>query len=159
MKEIKLTRGFVAIVDDEDFEALSGFRWYAQGQVPRVYAARKARLQNGRCLVFGMHRQIQGLELEDEREVDHLNRVTLDNRRDNLRTCTARDNAENRRDQSVYGAGVWRWRSGRFGAVLRVDGKQVCLGTYDTPEEAQEARRTFLKTPGPGLSSGNHDVA
>ena len=39
MREISLTQGLVAIIDDEDFESISKFTWYAKANYNTFYAA------------------------------------------------------------------------------------------------------------------------
>ena len=93
-----------------------------------------------------MHREVMGLEPGDPRQIDHLNHNVLDNRRRNLRITDARGNNENRRNQSPYGVGVIE-QCGKFRVIVRHGGRQIGLGTFDTPEEAQDARRQFLEDP------------
>lgn len=90
MKEIPLTQGRVALVDDEDYERLAAFRWsITKKRNGAVYAARKMR---GNKLVQ-MHRVVADAPLGVE--VDHRNGDGLDNRRANLRLCSKSDNMGN----------------------------------------------------------------
>ena len=66
-------------------------------------------------------------------EVDHINRDTSDNRLNNLRIVSARINACNR---SSFKGGVTQQRNGKWRTRIRIDGKQVSLGTYESKEEA-----------------------
>lgn len=92
MREIQLTQGKVAIVDDDDYEGLSIHRWYAAKYGRNWYALRSG--SDGKVY---MHRHILGLRKGDPLEVDHKNRESLDNRRENLRACTRQQNTRNRR--------------------------------------------------------------
>lgn len=137
MKEIPLTRGYVALVDDEDFDALSAFRWYAtrnglKGKA--FYAARRAH-GSGKQPVMLMHRQLLA-PIAAGLYVDHINGDPLDNRRSNLRLATARQNRGNtRRTWGSLGLkGVYKHAS-RFKAV--VAGKTV--GYFKTLSEAANA--------------------
>lgn len=91
MREIQLTKGYVAIVDDDDYEYLSQFRWFAlETRNDRVYATRHTpRNKYTRSTIY-MHREItnalRGIH------VDHWNGNTLDNRKLNLRLCTHSQN-------------------------------------------------------------------
>jgi hypothetical protein len=76
-------------------------------------------------------------------EVDHVNRNKLDNRRTNLRMATRAQNARNRvRSEGARARyrGVQLAPSGKWGAYIRVDGKQKWLGCFDSPEEAARVR-------------------
>ena len=145
MRRIRLTRRQYAIVDSEDFNRVNQWKWYAQWQGGSFYAVRNIRLPNGKRTLQRMHRLLLGLEYGDERQVDHINHDTLDNRRANLRIVSCRGNAENMRNQSKYGPGVERHRS-RFRARARLNGGgKVQIGTFDSAEEAREARQEFLR--------------
>lgn len=88
MKTIPLTRGLLAMVDDSDYLELSKIKWYAHCSDGSFYAARKSP-----TMVY-MHRKILGVSTGAE--VDHRNRNTLDNRRNNLRVCSREGNARNK---------------------------------------------------------------
>lgn len=95
MKLIPLTQGKFAKVDDLDYEWLSKHKWYAQRNASDglFYAARGKRV-NGRVIKIYMHRQIT--DCPPGKEVDHGNRDSLDNRRENIKVCTRKENLQNR---------------------------------------------------------------
>jgi hypothetical protein len=73
------------------------------------------------------------------RIVDHANGNGLDNARANLRPATHQQNAANSRVKGRF-KGVFPGRRGkRFRAQIRVSGKSIHLGTFDTEEQAFEA--------------------
>jgi hypothetical protein len=74
-----------------------------------------------------LSRYIVGLEKGDPREVDHINRNPLDNRRINLRACTRQENARNRQAKCV-----WRTPNGKWASCVSVNGRSLHLGTFDT---------------------------
>lgn len=141
MKRIDLTQGQHAIVDDEDYQWLSKWKWYAWWSPSNrsFYAARMSRLANGKRHVVYMHRQILGLEKGDNREGDHINHITLDDRRENLRIVTHRQNQWNRRHPKGY---HWYRRTHKFQAYIRLDGKKRHLGYYDVASDAHDAYLT-----------------
>ncbi len=92
-----------------------------------------------------MHRVMVGLIHGDPREVDHINRNTLDNRRQNLRIVDRRGNTENQSNQSKFGVGIYKVGK-RFRACIRKDNVQFHVGYFDTVEEAKTTRVKFLKS-------------
>lgn len=90
MKEIPLTRGKVARIDDEDFERVNAHKWYAEPRGRCWYA--RARI-NGK-LVY-MHRFILGGP--NDVETDHIDGDGLTNCRSNLRRCSGQQNKMNTR--------------------------------------------------------------
>jgi len=140
MKEIKLTRGYVAIVDDEDYEWLSKFKWCAMVEKSgRVSAVRNLPTGNGKYKTVYMHRIIMNEPIGVL--VDHADRNPLNNQRYNLRVCTHAENLRNRgkqKNNTTGFCGVVRNRKG-FQAKLKINGKDLYFGTYPTPEEAARA--------------------
>lgn len=92
-KEIKLTRGKVAIVDEEDFDRVNAIKWYAYETHGSWYAARKTNDRIRKMLL--MHRFI--MNPPRDKLIDHINWNGLDNRRTNLRICTHKENRNNTR--------------------------------------------------------------
>jgi hypothetical protein len=140
-KTIPLTRGFVALVDDEDYEWLNRWSWYAKGKLPYVYATRQQRIAPGKQSTIRMHRVLLGLGASESHVfVDHANKDTLDNRRSNLRRCTPSQNQGN----TTIARGNNRYRGVSF--VNRSGGYWVAqMGTptthhtrapFRSPEEA-----------------------
>lgn len=140
-REIELTQGQVALVDVEDYEWLMQWKWHAQ-QDSKVrgsfYADRwSSPKDGGNKRKIKMHCAIAGVV-----GVDHKNHNPLDNRRNNLRSANARQQAYNRRisKRNTTGfKGLKVARSGRYIAGIRVNGKQLHLGTFDTKIEAAMA--------------------
>lgn len=151
MKTIPLTRGMFAIVDDADYELVSGFKWQAVLSKPVWYARTTACEYNGKQRMTLMHRFLMG----DVPGVawDHKNGNGLDNRRSNIRLATATENAQNRakpnipRTSGYKGVGRVK-RKTPWVAHIRIDGTLVRLGGFDDEISAAKAydaaaRRAF----------------
>lgn len=92
MKEIQLTKGNVALIDDEDFELVSKYNWFSH----KEYAARTVRV-NGEKITILMHRFIMGCVKGDGKMLDHKDGNGLNNQRSNLRFCTSSENQKNKK--------------------------------------------------------------
>jgi hypothetical protein len=142
MKEISLTRGLFALVDDIDYEWLSRHKWciapggYAVRGVPRAEHKEKG------TLIY-MHREILGLGYGDKRKADHRDVNRLNNKRENLRVCTQAQNTRNRpigRDNTSGFKGVsFQAETRKWRASISVNNKGRHLGLFDTPEAAHAA--------------------
>lgn len=143
MKEIRLTKGYVALVDDIDFEEMNKYKWFYHCG----YAMRNSSRGNGkRCGIF-MHRIINNTP--EGLETDHINGNALDNSRINLRSCTHSQNIKNQGKQRTNLLGVKgvyiciQKRGSKIYKSIRsqisVNGEKVYLGTFKTIEEASQA--------------------
>jgi hypothetical protein len=167
--EIPLTKGYVAIVDDEDAD-LAEFYWQARiGRSGVVYATRSLpRDDAGKRPLQIMHRtvleRVLSRSLVGKEEVDHVDNNGLNNRRTNLRLATKAQNMANRRanaNSTVVYKGV-RVRPGgkSYDARIRVDGRSVFLGNYPTPELAHTAYiAAALEHYGPYANDGTQSLA
>jgi len=92
MKEIPLTQNQVAIVDDEDYDWLSQFKWHAKkarSNSDEYYAALSVGQRGHQHTVF-MHRVI--MRCPADKVVNHRNTNKLDNRKQNLQVCDPNEN-------------------------------------------------------------------
>jgi len=143
MKEIELTQGKVALVDDDDYEYLGQWNWHAVRTKNTFYARRNYYVSRNPLVQRPklIHREIfeyRGIDLCGL-HVDHINGDGLDNRWTNLRPANDRENARNRRPQEGCSSKGVTWFEGRcWRAQIHVD-KQIHLGYYSTLEEAQAA--------------------
>lgn len=143
MRHIRLTQGNFAIVDDEDYEFLGQWKWYARHSAPGLwYALRRRHKADGPGVDrIYMHRVV--LNPPEGLETDHVNGDGLDNRRANLRAVTNSINLANqtrRTRNRVHDLPMGVSPSRRkFLARIGIDGHQRHLGTFDTPEEASAA--------------------
>ena len=143
VKEIPLTKGMVALVDDEDYEALAARRWFGQpSQNGRSsYAVTKVGYGRTGTRSVYMHQLILGTG-EPGMEIDHKNRNGLDNQRANLRWATKaqqRANQAVRKDSQSGFKGVNLLRGKYWAAHIREDGRQRHLGYFPTAEDAARA--------------------
>jgi len=138
MRTISLTQGFVALVDDEDFDRVSGFKWTATKTKTNVYAVHKVRTAGGRHTSQLLHRFIMDVTNPDI-DVDHKDHDGLNCQRANLRLCVRGENngnAKKRRGTSKF-KGV-SWDSGRqlWRAHITVRGRLTFLGRYGDERDA-----------------------
>lgn len=156
MKEIPLTQGFVALVDDQDYWDLITYEWCVARRPTNVYA-RSAKVL--------MHRHILG---RPDGDVDHRNGNGLDNRRENLRVTSRRlnnANARHRGGSSQFKGVSWDIGRGRWQAGICAAGRRIALGRFDDETEAAlaydaAARHAFgefaaLNFPKPGEQSAH----
>lgn len=142
MKEIQLTQELVALVDDEDFKWLSQWKWHAglTHRATRFCAVRIGTKEDGDNWkkTLPMHREL--LKCSKEQQCDHIDRNPLNNQKYNLRLCTGQQNSCNRANWSQYPfKGLHKaTRQTSWTARIRVDGKLIGLGSYQTQEEAAQ---------------------
>ena len=138
---VPLTRGLHALVDDEDADLVLAHSWQAV-ECDGIWYARRAasyaELDAGAPTVRYMHAEITGYA-----RTDHVNGLTLDNRRANLREVTSSQNSMNRGAgngwSSRYKGVHYFRRTGRWRAYITFGRKQKHLGYFSTEREAAEA--------------------
>lgn len=99
MKTIQLTRGAVAIIDDEDFIEVSKYQWCCDGL---GYAKRSVRFMDGKKKSQSLHHFIMGFP--PGVRIDHRDLNPLNNTRENLRPATPLQNSYNR---PILTVAVW----------------------------------------------------
>ncbi len=138
MKLIKLTKGLFAQIDDEDFEYLNQFRWYAHKFKNSFYAKRMSKKINGKQKSIAMHIEIMGFT-----GIDHADRDGLNNQKYNLRKANKSQNATNikKRDNlsSIYKGVSWNTRDKKWCAHLGYQNQTLSLGYFDNEKEAAKA--------------------
>lgn len=142
MREIPLPKGYVAIVDDEDYELVAGLSWNVRITPYTQYAQRSIKLDNGTWSSVQMHRTI--LNAPKGVLVDHADGNGLNNTKENLRLATWSDNMRNRRKASNNTSGYigvsWHKPSGKWWANVAVAGRKISGGYHDDPMSAAIAR-------------------
>lgn len=149
MKTIPLTQGFVALVDDEDFERVSAFKWFIHKAGNSLYAAHdsrvrlprkgpgKRRLRQGKVIL--LHRFL----LRGSKYVHHRDGNGLNNQKTNLLGCTQQQNLSGfqlKRGTTSKYRGVCHPEGRRkWKAQITVGYKTIYLGTFDSETDAARA--------------------
>ena len=147
MREIKLTQGQVALVDDEDYERVNQFKWSARKSGNTFYVIRNIRV-NGKRKTQLMHVFIMGdnpLKLD----IDHIFGDGLNNQKCNLRFCTASQNAMNAKIRkncsSIYKGVCFHKALQKWMAYIQINGKLTHLGLFKMEIDAARAYDIAVK--------------
>jgi hypothetical protein len=138
MKEIVLSKGKCALVDDEDYEYLNQWKWSLSGPPNSLYAIRAYGPRRKREYIQ-MHRVI--MNTPKHLVVDHIDHNGLNNQKSNLRNCTRQQNQMNMKvikASSKY-RGVYlapHQSKTSIYAGIRVNGRHKHLGSFKTEVEA-----------------------
>lgn len=128
--------GQYAIIDTEDWERVSKYKWYNA----RKYAARGEN-RNGKVKIYYLHHMIAGYQ--PGVRVDHINRNTLDNRKSNLRLCTIAQNTRNSEarinNTSGFKGVSYDKKQNKWTAQIGYNYKKIRIGRYKTALEAAKA--------------------
>lgn len=144
VREVPLTRGYVALIDAADWPLVQGYSWRAAcGKRHRTfYAIAWSGSQKDRSKrTVAMHRLIMGHH--PGMEIDHRDGNGLNNTRSNLRIATHSQNQQNkaakRGTTSQYKGVGWNKNAGKWAAFIRKDRRNFHLGLF--VDEAKAARR------------------
>jgi hypothetical protein len=141
MREIQLTRGFVTLVDDSDYERVVAVGpWYPRVRINRytVYAIGWFMGPDGRRIGQLLHTFLTGYPRTDHRDGNGLN-----NQRANLRPATQTQNQGNAlrpaHNTSGYKGVTWRPDRRCWRAQIKVNDRMRRLGHYGAAEDAARA--------------------
>jgi len=138
MKEIQLSNGMVAQVDDDDYLLLQTYKW--RGSYEPSTGRFQAVTGSGADTQY-MARILLGAPVGQL--VDHVDNDPLNNQRANIRFCSRSQNNYNRgrtvRNTSGYKGVFCERRTGKWYAEICANGKKHSLGTFDSPQEAAVA--------------------
>src|SRR5688572_19860528 len=150
MKTIQLNRCknhtvLFTTVDDDDFEYLDQFNWFAHKRRTKIYAARTVWLEEGgkkKSKTISMHREIVHVGSLPVL-VDHKDRDTLNNQKSNLRICTVSQNNANKNSRpgssSKYLGVYYSKRDKLWKAKVRKNRTPYNLGYFESEVEAARA--------------------
>ena len=144
--EIPLSQGFVAVVDAIDAD-LSQFKWSAANEKGKVYAFRRVKIGFNQHKKEWLHRvileRVLGRQLEGKEFTDHRNSNGIDDRRENLRLATQRQNTANRKlnknNTSGYKGVHFNRNNNSWIAEISSGNEKFNLGRFDNPQDAYAA--------------------
>jgi len=140
-KEIQLTKGQFAIVDDEMYDYLNQWKWFANNHNGKFYVVRNITVSNNKQNKIYMHRLI--LKPEKNMVIDHLNGDGLDNRKCNLRICTHAENMRNSKisinNKSGYKGVSYQENRNNYRAQIKFNNKTINIGDFIDPIDAARA--------------------
>jgi len=123
--------GHEFIIDKTDYKKVVKYTWHI---TPRGYVV--AMIDNK---LYKLHRFILNI-FDKTITVDHINHNGCDNRKCNLRFCTQQQNnwnAQKHKEASSKYKGVsWHMSVHKWQAYINYNHKRICLGCFDSEEEA-----------------------
>ncbi len=155
MKEIHLTQGKIALVDDDNYDFLMQWKWFARKHRNTYYATRyNGRLNGKQRPNIQMHREI--LNATQGVQVDHEDHNGLNNQKYNIRLCT---NSQNQQNKTSWGKSRFKGVCVSFvrgkndkqkkyktiTAYINIDKKRKGLGSFATEELAAIAYNNAAK--------------
>lgn len=145
MKLIELSQDRVAIVDDEDFEWLSKWKWCYVRVKKTGYAKRIVRSEPQQTIQMHVAIMKRHRRWKRGKEVDHINTCGCDNRKINLRLATLGKQRVNTGLRSNNTSGVtgisWNKQRSKWQAYISINGKLKNLGLFPNKKDAIAKRR------------------
>jgi hypothetical protein len=140
----KKAAGRVALVDDEDYELVSQYKWYVHDPEPKRPGRRRTAYATANAVIDGRHTTVRmHILIMGRPYIDHINHNGLDNRRRNMRPATSVQNSRNMapasRGASRYKGVGFHALNGRWRARIKTDLGSVSLGVFATEADAARA--------------------
>jgi|SRR6516164_8637231 len=134
VREIPLTQGKFALVDNEDYQRVRQYEWKYESH---GYA---------RASINGKQIRMHQFILPSEEGIDHIDHNKLNNTKGNLRAAGKSANGLNRSNSD---AGIsWRNQRKRYEVKIMLHKKSYHIGTFETIEGARAARSRARKKLG-----------
>lgn len=148
MKEIKLTQGYVALVDDEDYEMANFFSWHIMKRKTNMYAGAQACRTNGKNKMITLHSIILP-NIQVGNEIDHIDGNGLNCQKSNLRIVTHIQNMQNKKhiyNKTSKYKGVCKAKGEKkYRCQIGINKKVVYIGKFDNAKEAALAYNEMAK--------------
>lgn len=144
MRQLLLSDGQYALVDDQDFLPCLNHRWTTVGRDRKHVMTYRRRREDGKKICLYLHQyiaELMDLEIPPGFQLDHKDTDSLNNQRFNIRVATnnqQRANQNARRDNSLGVKGV-HFNKGKYQAEIAWKGQQYYLGRFNTLVEAADA--------------------
>ena len=139
MKQIPLSQGKFALIDDEDYERVNQYKWCINSN---GYAVTSYRDSNGKWKAMKMHRFILNLNKGDSL-VDHRDTIRINNQKYNLRIASFVENLRNQKINKNNKSGFKGVRlhkpSSLYIAQIGIKEKKKHIGYFKCPVEAAKA--------------------
>jgi hypothetical protein len=141
MKQIPLTQGQFALVDDEDYEFLTRFKWHFEGNSRNRYAYTNFKNSVSKPRQFRISMGVMLLNTyKTGLQVDHIDGNGLNNQKENIRICNHIQNGWNRRKlqkcSSKYVGVSLDKKTLKWTARVRINGIRTYLGCFNSEEDA-----------------------
>lgn len=145
---VPLTQGRVTIIDDEDENRVSQYKWcaYKHKDKNTWYATHNFKTIEGTFYGQDLHRFI--MNAKPGIQIDHKDGNGLNNQKSNLRFCNNTENHQNQKKSKTYNGKpttsihkgvVWYKKEKRFRSRISIDGKRIHLGWFKNEIEAAKS--------------------
>lgn len=135
-KEIPLTQGKIALIDDEDYERIIQYHWYADKHGYTYYARRSFNNKHDY-----LHRFI--MNAKPGEQIDHLDGNGLNDQKYNLRIVNNSQNHMNSKKHldglNKYKGISWNKRKKKWVATICLNYKHIHLGFFINELDAARA--------------------
>jgi len=143
MKQIPLSQGKFALIDDEDYERVSKYKWCVNSSGYAVRSFRELQANgNYKQKAMKMHRFIMNAN-EGDGIIDHRDTIRINNQKYNLRVASFVENLRNQKINKNNKSGFKGVRlhkpSSLYIAQIGINGKQKHIGYFKCPVEAAKA--------------------
>lgn len=154
MKQIELTQGQVALVDDDLYDWLNQWKWYFRKRSGKRKGGDAVRTlhgydESGHVKNYTLYMASIICPVAPGMVLDHKDCNPLNNQRSNLRQATYRGNVLNSRARQNNKTGVkgvhWSEPKQRYIVQATVNGKRKWIGAYKNLEEAAKVSERTIK--------------